>query len=171
MGVQTATGIRSGQATPSVDRLRNKPSIILPRAGPPQHDMAFDETYDVVVVGGGNAGFSAATTAAQAGARVCLVEKAPLDDAGGNTFYTAAAFRCCFDGLPDLLPHLYHSDGTKGLPQELIDNIEMTPYTKANFHAVSFLVINLKGLGLTQKTRISDESLKGEQTRCWRIYS
>ncbi|KAI0381201.1 FAD/NAD(P)-binding domain-containing protein [Hypomontagnella monticulosa] len=97
--------------------------------------MAFDETFDVVVVGGGNAGFSAATTAAQAGARVCLVEKAPLADAGGNTFYTAAAFRCCFDGLPDLLPHLYQADGTKGLPQELVERIEMEAYTKEDFLA------------------------------------
>ncbi|KAI1411616.1 FAD/NAD(P)-binding domain-containing protein [Hypoxylon sp. FL1857] len=97
--------------------------------------MAFDESYDVVVVGGGNAGFSAATTAAQSGARVCLVEKAPLEDAGGNTFYTAAAFRCCFDGLQDLLPNLFQADGTKGLPQDLVDMIEMTSYTKADFHS------------------------------------
>ncbi|KAI0118010.1 FAD/NAD(P)-binding domain-containing protein [Hypoxylon sp. NC0597] len=96
--------------------------------------MTFDESYDVVVVGGGNAGFSAATTAAQSGARVCLVEKAPFEDAGGNTFYTAAAFRCCFDGLQDLLPNLFQVDGTKGLPQDLVDKIEMTPYTKADFH-------------------------------------
>ncbi|KAJ8131394.1 hypothetical protein O1611_g2226 [Lasiodiplodia mahajangana] len=97
--------------------------------------MAFDETFDVVVVGGGNAGFSAATTAAQAGARVLLIEKAPLEDAGGNTYFTAAAYRCCFDGLDDLLPYLYQPDGSKGLPQELIDKIEMAPYTKADFHA------------------------------------
>ncbi|KAI2627612.1 FAD/NAD(P)-binding domain-containing protein [Hypoxylon sp. NC1633] len=97
--------------------------------------MDFDESYDVVVVGGGNAGFSAAVTAAQSGARVCLVEKAPIEDAGGNTFYTAAAFRCCFDGLQDLLPNLFQADGTKGLPQDLVDKIEMTPYTKADFHA------------------------------------
>ncbi|KAI1135534.1 FAD/NAD(P)-binding domain-containing protein [Hypoxylon sp. FL0543] len=96
--------------------------------------MGFHESYDVVVVGGGNAGFSAATTAAQAGADVLLVEKAPLEDAGGNTFYTAAAFRCCFDGLPDLLPYLFQADGTKGLPQDLADKIEMTPYTKTDFH-------------------------------------
>ncbi|KAI0157165.1 FAD/NAD(P)-binding domain-containing protein [Hypoxylon sp. FL1284] len=95
----------------------------------------FDEAYDVVVVGGGNAGFSAAISAAQAGARVCLVEKAPLSDAGGNTFYTAAAFRCCFDGLKDLLPYLYRSDGTRGLSQELADMIDMEPYTKEDFHA------------------------------------
>ncbi|KAI1385151.1 FAD/NAD(P)-binding domain-containing protein [Hypoxylon trugodes] len=97
--------------------------------------MTFDESYDVVVVGGGNAGFSAATTAAQSGARVCLVEKAPFEDAGGNSFYTAAAFRCCFDGIRDLSPHLFHSDGTKGLPQDLVDKIEMKPYTEADFHA------------------------------------
>ncbi|KAI1826377.1 FAD/NAD-P-binding domain-containing protein [Xylaria intraflava] len=97
--------------------------------------MEFDEVFDVIVVGGGNAGFSAATTAAQAGARVLLIEKAPPDDAGGNTYFTAAAYRCCFDGLSDLLPHLYQPDGTKGLPQELIGQIEMAPYTKADFHA------------------------------------
>ncbi|KAI0010739.1 FAD/NAD(P)-binding domain-containing protein [Xylariaceae sp. FL0662B] len=97
--------------------------------------MDFDETYDVVVVGGGNAGFTAASTAAQAGARACVLEKAPRDDAGGNTFYTAAGFRTCFDGLPDLLPHLYRADGTPGLPRELVDRIEMAAYTKEDFHA------------------------------------
>ncbi|KAI1098139.1 FAD/NAD(P)-binding domain-containing protein [Jackrogersella minutella] len=97
--------------------------------------MSFDESFDVVVVGGGNAGFTAATTAAQSGARVCLVEKAPREDAGGNSFYTAAAFRCCFDGLEDLLPNIFHSDGTRGLPQDLIDRIDMVPYTKTDFHA------------------------------------
>ncbi|KAI1435821.1 FAD/NAD-P-binding domain-containing protein [Xylaria sp. CBS 124048] len=97
--------------------------------------MEFDETFDVIVVGGGNAGFTAATTAAQSGARVLLIEKAPLEEAGGNTYFTAAAYRCCFDGLPDLLPYLYQPDGTKGLPQDLIHQIEMAPYTKAAFHA------------------------------------
>ena len=98
---------------------------------------SFDETYDVVVIGGGNAGFSAASTAAQAGAKVCLVEKAPLDDAGGNTWYTVGGYRCCFDGLEDLLPFLYQENGTKGLPRDLAEKIVMSPYTKADFHAVS----------------------------------
>lgn len=102
--------------------------------------MKFDEIFDVVVVGGGNAGFSAATTAAQAGSdRVLLVEKAPEGDAGGNTYFTAAGYRCCFDGLEDLLPILYQSDGTKGLPKNLIEKIEMDPYTKADFHAVRII--------------------------------
>ena len=100
--------------------------------------MSFDEIYDVVVVGGGNAGFSAATTAAQSGARrVLLVEKAPEHNAGGNTYFTAAGYRCCFGGLSDLLPILYQADGTKGLPHGLVAKVEMDPYTKADFHAVS----------------------------------
>ena len=58
--------------------------------------MLFDQVYDVVVVGGGNAGFSAASTAAKCGARVLLVEKAPEAEAGGNTYFTAGAYRTCF---------------------------------------------------------------------------
>lgn len=99
--------------------------------------MSFEAVYDVIVVGGGNAGFTAAITAAQSGARrVLLVEKAPEECAGGNTYYTVAGFRCCFDGLSDLLPFLHQSDGTRGLPQDLVDKIEMAPYTKTDFHAV-----------------------------------
>jgi hypothetical protein len=97
--------------------------------------MSFDETFDVVVVGGGNAGFSSATTAAQLGSRVLLVEKAPQSDAGGNTFFTAGAYRTCFGGLEDLLPIIFNEDGTKGLPRELVERIDMEPYTPADFHA------------------------------------
>ena len=97
--------------------------------------MLFDELYDVVIVGGGNAGFSAATTAAQQGCkRVLLVEKAPEHNAGGNTYFTAAGFRTTFDGLDDLLPFLYTSDAQKGLPPDLVSKIEMDPYTKEDFH-------------------------------------
>jgi succinate dehydrogenase/fumarate reductase flavoprotein subunit len=60
--------------------------------------MTFDETFDVIVIGGGNAGFSAATTAAQAGARVLLVEKAPRDDAGGNTVMNPILYWFYLDG-------------------------------------------------------------------------
>ena len=95
----------------------------------------FDETFDVVVLGGGNAGFSAATTAAQKGAKVLLVEKAPYDDAGGNTYFTAGAYRTCFGGLDDLKPILYREDGSKGLPEDLFAKIDMNPYTPADFHA------------------------------------
>lgn len=59
---------------------------------------------DVVVVGGGNAGFSAAVSAAQAQAgRIVLIDKCPPKWAGGNSHFTAGAFRVSHGGLPDIL--------------------------------------------------------------------
>lgn len=61
---------------------------------------------DVVVVGGGNAGFSAAHAAAERGRRVLLLEKGEPEQAGGNSYYTAGAFRIAhngFDEVADLL--------------------------------------------------------------------
>lgn len=49
--------------------------------------------YDVVVVGGGVAGLSAACAAAEGGARVALVDRAPEAESGGNTRYTEAFLR------------------------------------------------------------------------------
>src|SRR5262245_34737309 len=66
--------------------------------------------FDVIVIGGGNAGFSAAHAARELGASVLLLEKTGEDKAGGNTYYTAGAFRVAFDTLDDLLPLL--DDGT-----------------------------------------------------------
>jgi tricarballylate dehydrogenase len=57
----------------------------------------------VVVVGGGNAGFCAALSAAEAGARVTLLERAPLAKAGGNTAFTAGAMRVAYEGVDDIL--------------------------------------------------------------------
>lgn len=48
---------------------------------------------DVVVVGSGIAGLSAAVTAAQAGAKVTLLERAAIEDRGGNTRWTDAFMR------------------------------------------------------------------------------
>ena len=57
---------------------------------------------DVIVVGGGNAAFAAAVSAAQAGARVIVLERAPRQEAGGNTAFTAGAMRFAYDGVEDL---------------------------------------------------------------------
>jgi tricarballylate dehydrogenase len=57
---------------------------------------------DVVVVGGGNAAFAAAVAAAEAGANVVMLERAPLDEAGGNTRFTAGAIRFAYDGVKHL---------------------------------------------------------------------
>lgn len=49
--------------------------------------------FDVAVVGSGVAGLSAALAAAEAGARVVVVERAPREEYGGNTRYSEAFLR------------------------------------------------------------------------------
>lgn len=51
------------------------------------------ENFDVIVVGCGIAGLSAAITALQGGARVAVLERAPAEERGGNTRYTESFWR------------------------------------------------------------------------------
>jgi tricarballylate dehydrogenase len=51
------------------------------------------EQFDVVVVGCGIAGLSAAVAARQQGARVAILERAPVEERGGQTRYTEAYLR------------------------------------------------------------------------------
>ena len=53
-------------------------------------------------VGGGNAAFCAALAAAEHGVSVLVLERAPEEEAGGNSRFTAGAFRCVYDGVDDL---------------------------------------------------------------------
>jgi tricarballylate dehydrogenase len=68
----------------------------------PSETSGATESVDVVVVGGGNAGFSAAHAAAARGRRVVLLEKGLPEEAGGNSYYTAGAFRIAHAGLDDV---------------------------------------------------------------------
>lgn len=65
--------------------------------------MTLQEGKHVVVIGGGNAGLCAALSAADAGARVTLLERAPQDKRGGNTAFTAGAMRVAYKGVEDIL--------------------------------------------------------------------
>jgi tricarballylate dehydrogenase len=88
---------------------------------------SFDEHVDVVVVGGGNAGFSAAHAAAERGRRVLLLEKGEPSQAGGNSFYTAGAFRIAHDGLADVRDILD--------PDEQLDTSVLNPYPADEYAA------------------------------------
>ena len=57
---------------------------------------------NVIVVGAGNAGLCAALAAAEQGAAVTLVERAPRSERGGNSAFTAGAMRVTYDGTDDL---------------------------------------------------------------------
>jgi tricarballylate dehydrogenase len=59
-------------------------------------------SYDVIVVGGGNAAFCAALAARETGASVLILEAAPFAERGGNTRFTAGAMRVAYNGVDDL---------------------------------------------------------------------
>lgn len=60
--------------------------------------------YDVIVAGAGNAALSASVSAKSNGAdRVLVLEKAPEELRGGNTYYSGGLLRIAFDHTEDLL--------------------------------------------------------------------
>jgi tricarballylate dehydrogenase len=80
---------------------------------------------DVIVVGSGNAAFSAALTAREHGASVLMLEKGSREWIGGNSWFTAVAFRLTHDGLADL-------DGLVDSPD---GQVELPPYSIADYLA------------------------------------
>lgn len=86
-----------------------------------------DAEVDVIVVGSGNAGFTAAHAAAERGRVVTLLEKASAAEAGGNSYYTAGATRIAHGGLDDLID-LVEADDRHALT-------EVPPYSEADYIA------------------------------------
>ncbi|OFW39773.1 MAG: tricarballylate dehydrogenase [Acidobacteria bacterium RIFCSPLOWO2_12_FULL_67_14] len=71
--------------------------------------MTWPESYDVAVIGGGNAGLCAALAAREAGARVIVLERAPRDLRGGNSRHTRN-LRCAHAAPTGVLTGAYAPD-------------------------------------------------------------
>ncbi|MCB2101508.1 MAG: FAD-dependent tricarballylate dehydrogenase TcuA [Rhodobacterales bacterium] len=105
--------------------------------------------WDLAIVGGGNAALCAAITAAEAGARVVILEGAPAPYRGGNSRHTRN-FRCMHRGPLSVLTGSYEEDEyvndlmlvTKGKTNEALARLairtseECLPWMQA--HGVRF---------------------------------
>jgi tricarballylate dehydrogenase len=94
-------------------------------------------SWDVVVVGAGNAAFCAALAARERCERVLVLERAPEDEAGGNSRFTAGLMRVAYDGVEDLkrvIPDLTEDEiartdfGSYSADQFLDDMARVTEY-------------------------------------------
>src|SRR5262245_13229443 len=85
------------------------------------------ETYDVIVVGAGNAGLTAALAARQLETRVLLLDKCPKAVRGGNTRFSGGGFRFTYNSLDDLRPML------PDLTDEEATKMDVGTYTNAEF--------------------------------------
>ncbi len=86
-----------------------------------------DRSVDVVVVGAGNAAMCAALAAREQGASVLVLERAPREDRGGNSAYTAGNIRTVFNGVEDIRKLI------PDLTEEEIANTDFGTYTEDQF--------------------------------------
>lgn len=97
-----------------------------------------DLDADVIVIGTGNAGFSAAHAARARGRRVIMLDKAPESEAGGNSYFTAGATRIAHNGLADLRsiidddPRLNRSEVPAYSSQQYLDDLARVTNGRSN---------------------------------------
>lgn len=95
------------------------------------------QEWDVIVVGAGNAAFCAALAARERVQRVLVLERAPEEESGGNSRFTAGLMRVVYNGVEDLrrvMPDLSEDEirrsdfGTYSEEQFLDDMARVTEY-------------------------------------------
>lgn len=85
------------------------------------------ESFDVVVVGAGNAAMCAAHAAREKGCSVLVLERASEEERGGNSTFTAGNIRTVYNGVDDL------KDLIPDLTPEEIAITDFGTYTEENF--------------------------------------
>ena len=83
-------------------------------------------SYDVVVVGAGNAALCAALSAQEHGANVLVLERAPRELRGGNSAFAGGGLRMVHHGLEDIKNFV-------DLTEEEIANTDFAEYTAEQF--------------------------------------
>lgn len=89
--------------------------------------MYSENAFEVLVVGGGNAGLVAALAAQRAGARVAIFEAAPASQRGGNSRFSSGIFRIPHGGLDEVVPLL---------DETALDDVKhcrLAPYTRQQY--------------------------------------
>ena len=108
--------------------------------------MTTERQYDVIVVGAGNAGLTAALSAAEPGGSVLVLEKAPVHLRGGNTHFTGGLFRFAYDGIDDILALL------PDMSAEETRSIDVGSYPASGFYSDLMRVTDgLSDAGLAQQ--------------------
>jgi tricarballylate dehydrogenase len=104
-----------------------------------------EHNFDVVVVGCGIAGLSAAVSAQEAGARVAVLERAPIEERGGNTRYTGAWMRMKSDSeVSDDFEEHFAVNGGGYIDPTLIKNLLNSPEQQPGIlRAMSYLDPNV----------------------------
>ncbi|KAI0097527.1 FAD binding domain-containing protein [Nemania sp. FL0031] len=82
------------------------------------------KSFDVLVVGGGNAALVSALSAHQSGAKVVILEAAAQTHRGGNSRYSSGIFRIPHSGLESVIPLLDTS------AQDDVQYCQMGPYSR-----------------------------------------
>jgi len=90
--------------------------------------MSKGQQWDVIVVGAGNAALCAAISARESGASVLVIEKANVDERGGNSLFTAGGFRFVHSGVEDL-----QKDVLVDLSKAEVDQIVIPPLAKETY--------------------------------------
>lgn len=88
--------------------------------------MPLDQ-WDIIVVGAGNAAFCAALSASETAKKILVLERAPEEESGGNSRFTAGLMRVAYSGVEDL------KKAIPDLSPEEIARTDFGTYTEAQF--------------------------------------
>jgi tricarballylate dehydrogenase len=85
------------------------------------------QSFDVIVVGKGNAALCAAVAARDQGATVCVLESAPEEESGGNSRFAGGVMRFAYDGVQDL-------QRVTDIPVEEVSTVDWESNTQDEFY-------------------------------------